>query len=215
MAELVIFDLDGTLADTIEDIAASVNGALARRGLPAHDIPAYKRMVGDGLTTLVTRALPPELRGAALVEELRAEAAAAYAAAPLAATRPYAGIRELLAELKRRGLPFAVLSNKPHALAVTVVAGLFPEAGFALVRGESPDFPKKPDPAAALDIARRLGAAPADCLYVGDSDVDMATARSAGMRAVGVAWGFRGSGELREAGADRVIEEPRELLALL
>ena len=215
MIKLVMFDLDGTLADTIEDIAACVNGALARRGLPAHDIPAYKLMVGNGFRTLIERAAPPEARGTGLLEELRAEAQAAYDAEPVALTRPYAGVPELLSALKARGLALAVLSNKPDGLAVQVVERLFPGAGFSLVRGETPAFPRKPDPAGALDIARRLGAGPSECLYVGDTDIDMETARRAGMTAVGAAWGFRGRRELEEAGADRVIAAPGELLDLL
>jgi phosphoglycolate phosphatase len=212
MPKAVIFDLDGTLADTIEDIAAAINGSLARRGLPLHSIPALKLMVGKGFRHLVTVALPEGSRDEAFVEEIRAEASAYYEAHALDITRPYPGIPELLAELARRGLPRAILSNKPHDLVLRVVEGLFPGQGFAVVRGEVEGFPRKPDPASALDIAARLGLAPGAIAYVGDSNVDMLTARNAGMVGIGAAWGFRGRGELEAAGADAVIEEPLDLL---
>ena len=212
MAQAVIFDLDGTLADTLVDIAAAVNAALARRGLPVHETALYRRMVGDGFLALATRALPEELRPGTLAEELRVEASALYARGCLEATRPYPGVPELLAELGRRGVPMAVLSNKPHELTLRVTAGLFPGIPFRLVRGESPAFPRKPDPASALDAAASLGAAPAATIYLGDSDVDMATALAAGMTALGAGWGFRGARELEAAGAKAVLATPGELL---
>lgn len=215
MSRAIIFDLDGTLADTIEDIAAAVNGALTRRGLAAHGIPALKKMVGNGFRALVVAALPPESRNDDLVEEIRIEASTFYAAHPLDRTRAYPGIPELLAELARLGVPRAVLSNKPHDLVLRVVEGLFPGAGFAVIRGEMPAFPRKPDPASALDIARILERAPADICYLGDSDVDMLTARNAGMLAAGAGWGFRGPEELGLAGADAVLTDPAELLDLI
>lgn len=215
MVQALLFDLDGTLADTIEDLAAVVNAALARRNLPTHEISAYKHMVGNGFTQLVRAALPPRLRTEAMVEELRAEANASYEADPVARTKPYKGIPELLSALAERKLSRAVLSNKPDPLARRVVELLFPGAGFALVRGELPDFPRKPDPASALDIARLLGAEPGDILYLGDSDVDMETAKKAGMVGVGAVWGFRGEDELRAAGARHLVRNPLELLDLL
>lgn len=214
MAKAVIFDLDGTLADTILDIAEAVNISLASRGLPVHDIPAYKLMVGKGFANLVAQALPPGYPREA-AELIRAEASARYAAHPLDKTRAYPGIPELLEALATTGLGRAILSNKPQALVDLVVEGLFPEAGFALVRGEGPGFPRKPDPAQALDLASRLGLEPGQIIYLGDSDVDMETAHNAGMVAVGAAWGFRGARELVQAGADHVIEAPLDLLALL
>ncbi len=215
MTKLVIFDLDGTLVDTIEDIAACVNGALARYGFSTHDAAAYKRMVGDGFTELIRRALPPTHRTEVLVDELRREAAAAYEAAPVAASRPYPGIHELLAELSSRSIALAVLSNKPDRLAVRVVELLFPSLRFAALRGEGPGFPRKPDPSSALDICRQLGVSPEETLFVGDSAVDMETAHRAGFRSVGAAWGFRGAEELKEAGARHLIERPEALLELL
>lgn len=208
----VIFDLDGTLADTIDDIAASINGSLAKRGFPTHDVPTIKLMVGNGFRSLVVAALPRECQEEALIEEIRLEATAYYAAHPLDRTLPYPGVPELLAGLADLGIPRAVLSNKPDELTRAVVDGLFPQAGFAAVRGETPAFPRKPEPASALDIAKILGALPGEILYVGDTNVDMRTAHNAGMRAIGAPWGFRGLAELVEAGAEAVLSEPRELL---
>jgi phosphoglycolate phosphatase len=124
-------------------------------------------------------------------------------------------VRELLAALSARGLPCAVLSNKPDELTRKCVNGLFPLFGFALVRGEGPEFPRKPDPASALEACERLGAAPADVLYLGDTGVDMRTAKAAGMTALGALWGFRGEAELREAGADALLSSPLDLLAYI
>ncbi|HET7838948.1 MAG TPA: HAD family hydrolase [Rectinemataceae bacterium] len=215
MHKAVIFDLDGTLADTLEDLARAVNGALGRRGFPLHPLDAYRRMVGDGFRLLVTRALPEDQRLPDRIEELRAEASADYEEHCLVSTRPYEGVPELLAALHARGIPLAILSNKPHELCLRVVAGLFPGAGFALVRGEAPGFPRKPDPASALDIARRLDLPPSEFAYLGDSDVDMSTAKAAGMTALGAGWGFRGAPELAAAGAAAILGSPMELLDFL
>jgi len=215
MIKLVIFDLDGTLADTILDLSGSVEVALKKRGLPGHSIPEYKLMVGNGFSTLVQRAVPPGLRGTPLQEEIRAEAAAYYAAHPLESTKPYPGIAALLDGLASRGIGRAVVSNKPHELALAVVEGLFPGAGFIEIRGEKPEFPRKPDPKGVLDLAAKAQVRPEEALYVGDSNVDVATAHNARMKVAGAAWGFRGEAELRAAGADYIAQKPEEVLAIL
>jgi phosphoglycolate phosphatase len=215
MKKAVIFDLDGTLADTIEDLANAVNRMLSRRGLPEHDIGAYKLMVGEGFRNLVTRALPEGLRSDDYIEAARAEASADYALRCLERTAPYPGVKELLAALRKRGVACAVLSNKPDALTKKVIAGLFPDGSFAIVRGESPEFPRKPEPASALDLCGRMDASPAETLYLGDSGVDMKTAKAAGFVALGATWGFRGEEELRAAGADALLAAPLDLLQYL
>ncbi len=215
MKKAVVFDLDGTLADTITDLAGAVNRTLSRRGLPEHGFDDYKLMVGEGFRNLIARALPEELRQDDYIESARAEAAADYAGRCLERTRPYAGVRELLSALAAKSVPLAVLSNKPDYLTKKCVSGLFPSVSFALVRGETPDFPRKPDPASVLDACARLGAAPAEVLYLGDSGVDMRTAKAAGMTALGALWGFRGEAELREAGADALLSSPLDLLDYL
>jgi phosphoglycolate phosphatase len=212
MKQAVIFDLDGTLADTIADLAGSVNRSLARRHLPVHDLELFKVMVGDGFRNLISRALPENLRLDEYIEEVRAEAAADYDAHCLDLTAPYPGVRELLAALVQKKLPLAVLSNKPEALTKKCVAGLFPATPFALVRGETAAFPRKPDPSSALDVCERLGASPAETLYLGDTGVDMKTATSAGMVALGALWGFRTEKELRESGAHALLASPLDLL---
>jgi phosphoglycolate phosphatase len=215
MKKAVIFDLDGTLADTIEDLAGAMNRSLRTRGLPEHDFGEYKLFVGDGFRNLVARALPEPSRSEALVQEIWFEAAANYAERCLDMTRPYPGVTELLAALAGRGLALAVLSNKPDDLTKKVTAGLFPGTPFGLVRGETAAFPRKPDPASALDACARLGAEPSEALYLGDTGVDMRTARAAGILALGAAWGFRGEAELRAAGADAILERPGNLLEYL
>ena len=211
----VIFDLDGTLLDTLEDIGNAGNKVLADRGLPTHPIPSYRDFIGEGVVRLVRRVLPEQHQDEetvqACVEAYRQE----YARCWNVRTRPYAGVAEMLDALAGRGLQLAVLSNKPDAFTQLCVRQLLPQWTFAEVLGASEAFPPKPDPASALEIARRLGVSAAECLYVGDSGVDMKTARAAGMFAVGVLWGFRGADEMTDAGAQVLIERPSQLLDLL
>ncbi len=208
----VLFDLDGTLVDSLLDIATLMNATLASHGLPTHPVDAYRRFVGRGITVLAERA--SEGSGAdvaALVAELRAR----YRAAPVTRTRPYDGVAELLAALRARGLPLAVLSNKPHELSVAIVERLFATGTFALVLGQREDTPRKPDPSAALALAHTLGVAPERCAFVGDTDVDVITATRAGMLPVGVAWGFQRRDALVAAGAAHILERPEDFLVLL
>ncbi len=219
----VIFDLDGTLTDTLDDLSFSVNTILARHGFPVHEKDAYKVMVGNGMRALIRRVLPegtlagpPASPGnEALVEALRQEASGFYALHALDRTRAYSGIPELLDTLDSRKIPYAVLSNKPDALARAVVSGVFPARKFFAVRGESAAFPPKPDPASAIDLAKKMGIPAGDIAYIGDSDVDIFTARNAGMKSAGAAWGFRGKRELEEAGADIILSHPLDLIAVL
>ena len=214
----IVFDLDGTLADSLVDIATSVNLVLSREGLPTHPVEAFRLMVGNGMTTLVRRALGPaasSIAGDAEVARLRAAVEAEYDRRCLDETRPYPGIAELLAALKAGKLRLAVLSNKPEAFTHRVVEALFPGAGFDPVLGQGDRFPQKPDPAACLHIAACWGLAPARLALVGDSEVDMRTGLAAGLRPLGAAWGFRGRRELEEAGAEGILAEPRDLLTWL
>ena len=211
--DAVLFDLDGTLADTLDDIAASVNWALERNALDPHPPDAYRELVGEGVGRLVERALPAgrqDLHGAVLAD-LRAH----YTDHMLDKSAPYPGIPELLDELRRRGLPMAVLSNKPEPATRWMVERLFSAWPFAAVQGERPGVPHKPDPGAALAIAAALAVEPARVLYLGDTRTDMETAVAAGMFAVGALWGFRDRAELVAHGAQAVVEHPREVPALL
>lgn len=207
----LLLDLDGTLVDSLGDIAASVNAVLAARGLPTHTVDAYRQMVGDGIGTLVQRAAGAQ--GADL-DDLLAAVRTRYDAHMLDQTAPFPGIDDALAELRQRDVPLAIVSNKPHDKTLRMVEHLFPNVPFGAVLGDRAGVPRKPDPASALEAAQILGTAAESCVFVGDSDVDMLTARAAGMRAVGVSWGFRGADELRRAGADQIIDRAAELLAL-
>ena len=210
-----IFDLDGTLLDTLDDIATAANRALAARGFPIHPHSRYRTFVGDGVVKLISRALPETHRDEATVQAGVSAFAQEYERTWNVQTRPYAGVPELLDALVRRGLKLAVLSNKPDRFTQQCVEDLLANWKFEAVLGASDQFPRKPDPASAMEIARRLGVTPADCLYVGDSGVDMQTARAAHMCAVGVLWGFRGKEELLQDGAQHLINKPSEVLDLL
>lgn len=212
----VFFDLDGTLLDTLSDIAGALNRVLAAHRLPTHPADAYRRMVGSGMRALVERAVPEEVRREIdLVERLERDAREAYAGEATANTRLYPGIAELLADLRGRGLTLGVLSNKPDAMARRVVQYFFAPSTFAAVRGQVEGMPPKPDPAGARAMLEALGVNAAQALYLGDSDVDISTALQSGMMPVGAAWGFRGGEELRRAGAAEVIAHPSELVTLV
>ena len=212
-----MFDLDGTLLDTLADIAAACNSLLEAHGWPRHPVEAYRQMVGNGFATLIRRAVPgPVLASldAPALERLVEEGRGLYARHLHGATRPYPGIPAVLAELARRGFALAVLSNKPDDMTQAVIARQFPAVPFARVCGGRAGMPLKPDPAGALALLREMGIAPGECFYVGDSDVDMRTARAAGMVPVGVSWGFRGEEEVRAAGAACVLHRAEEALLL-
>ena len=170
-------------------------------------------MIGNGIANLVRLALYEPYRGEEREARIRAAVAKEYDARCLATTRPYPGITELLAGLRSRGIPLAVCSNKPDAFTARIVNALFPAGTFAELRGERPGVPKKPDPASALDIAAKLGIPPAHCVFVGDSGVDIATGKAAGMATLGVVWGYRDRMELSEA--DGLAETPEAMPALL
>lgn len=209
----VLFDLDGTLADTLADLAAAMNHTLAAAGYPTHTPDAYRQLIGEGAENLAWRALPPEARDQAPAIALAFRAW--YAEHLIVETRPYPGIPALLDALGARGVPMGVLSNKPAPATEAVMARLFGQWRFGAIAGQIPERPRKPDPAGALFVAAALGVPPEACLFVGDSAIDMETARRANMTPVGVRWGFRGEAELVEAGAQHLLTTPEELLALL
>lgn len=211
--DAVLFDLDGTLADSLGDIGGAMNEALADLALPTHSLEAYKAFVGEGIDALVQRALPAGGEGRA--GELLAVYRARYQARLTKDTRLYPGIAELLDQLTARQVKLAVLSNKRDDFTVELVRRLLPRWSFGCVRGERAGVPKKPDPTSALQIAAELGVAPGRCLFVGDTAIDIKTAAAAGMRAAGVTWGFRPVGELILAGAHHVVHAPAGLAALV
>ena len=211
----VLFDLDGTLLDTLDDLAMAANRVLAARGWPVHPVDAYRYFVGDGVETLVKRILPAALRTTAVLDEAVTAFQREYANTWHDRSLPYPGIPQMLDRLAADGFRLSILSNKPDAFTRLCVQRLLPQWTFDPLLGQRPGVPKKPDPAAALEVARLLGLAPAEILYVGDTAVDMQTANAAGMDAVGVLWGFRTADELQAAGARHLITAPEELLPIL
>lgn len=207
----LIFDLDGTLVDSLQGIAASLNHGLSLAGQATHPLEAVRRFIGNGAKVLVQRGAPKEA-DAGLLDTIGTAFAAHYDVHWPAGTLVYDGIQALLKSLQSRGYPLAVLSNKPHAFTVRMVAGVFPNIHFAAVFGQRAGIPHKPDPTGALEIAAALGVAPADCIVIGDSTMDLETARHAGMRAIAVTWGFHDRERLIEAGADELVADPAELL---
>ena len=216
MKKAVIFDLDGTLADTIASITYCGNLALSRFGLSSFGEEDYKRCVGDGAAMLVRRALlaagDERLEHFDEVYEAYLEI---FAKDCMYQVKPYEGICALLEELKRLSVRIAVLSNKPDRDSLRVVEALFGKGYFDFVQGQRADIPRKPDPAGVYRIMEAFGLSAGDFLYVGDSGVDMKTGRAAGIFTVGVLWGFRDRKELVENGADAVISKPLELLSHL
>ncbi len=210
----VIFDLDGTLLNSLADLGDAMNMVLEDAHLPVHPMEAYRYFVGEGIERLVYQALPEVLRKDPDFSRYVAAMREAYAKRWANKTRPYAGIENLLAGLSERKVRMAILSNKPHEPTRAIVDHLLNGWGFQIVYGARPEIPKKPDPAAALEIAEKLSVLPRQCLFVGDTSIDMATAAAAGMFSVGVLWGFRPAEELIAAGARMLIRNPEDLLAL-
>lgn len=208
----VVFDLDGTLLDTLADLGESSNAALARLGFPTHPLEAYRTFVGDGVNVLIQRILPESHRDAGTVARGVEAFREVYGENWNNRTRPYAGIVEMLDELTARKIPMAVLSNKPHDFTVQCVEEFLPDHHFAVVLGHQQGRPTKPDPDGALEIARQLQLPPAEIAFLGDTSVDMQTACNAGMYPIGASWGFRSVEELQAHGAKVIISRPEELL---
>lgn len=211
----VIFDLDGTLLDTLEDIAGSANSALMKYGFPVHEVDAYRYFVGEGMTTLISRALPAEKRNDDIIADCVKAFRENYSRNWNVNTRPYDGVTELLDALAAKHVKMAILSNKPDNFTKHCTREFLPNRNFEMILGQRDGIPRKPDPVGALEIAEGLGITPSRFLYLGDSAVDMKTAVRAGMFPVGALWGFRPLDELRGHGAQAVIERPMELLGLL
>ena len=211
----VIFDLDGTLVDTLGDIAASMNRALNLRGFPEHAAEDYRDKVGWGIKRLAYLILPEEARQEETVAQVAADASRFYAEVPLVYSRPYPGIPELVAVLRQKKIKTAVLTNKPDPTAQKVIAGLFPAFSFNCVQGEISGKPRKPDPTCVWDLLVDLDLTPANVVFIGDSEVDMEIAAASGCYALGVSWGYRSRETIANAGARRIIEKPEELLELI
>ncbi len=212
MKQLVIFDLDGTLLNTIADLATATNHALEACGFPTHATEVYKNLVGGGITKLFERALPEDMRTPKNVERLRPHFLEYYNMHCCDLTEPYPGIVELLQELRSREIAVAVASNKYQAGVDRLIRHFFPTIEWAAIEGQKEGVPVKPDPSIVFEILSKRPTPKADVLYVGDSGVDMDTARRAGVYGVGVTWGFRGAEELRAHYADAIANTPEEIL---
>lgn len=210
----VIFDLDGTLVNTLDDLADSCNRQLERYGYPTHPTDAYRYFVGNGAKKLVERALPAE-SAASLIDEFLADFKAEYAHHCFDKTAPYSGVPELLERLKEEGVPMAVLSNKPDAETRRVVERYFPSGLFAAVAGQRDAIPHKPDPAGVEPILEALKLEASATAFVGDTWIDMETAKRSACVPIGVLWGFRERAELVEHEAGHLARTPEELASLL
>lgn len=214
MRKLALFDMDGTLLNTLDDIAASCNYALAQGGFPAHEVEAYKAFVGHGPVYLATRALPEKARSEANIAQTRRLFEDYYFAHSMDFTKPYDGAIEMLKAVRAAGLKTAIYSNKPHD-GVVPLAELFFAGLYDYAVGFRDGIPPKPAPDTGLEILRRFGVDAADAAYIGDSDVDMQTAKNIGVYAIGVSWGFRTRDDLENNGADIIIDKMSALAEIV
>lgn len=209
--KLAIFDLDGTLLDTIADLAAATNFALAHYGFPTHKEEEYKFFVGNGINKMFERALPEDKRNEEYITKLRSQFVPYYDVHNSDLSRPYPGMVELLKELQRNNIAIGVASNKYQEAAVKLVLQFFPGVDFALILGQREGVPSKPDPTIAYEIIEHTGIGKEDTVYIGDSCVDMQTGKNAGVTTVGVSWGFRPKAELESYNPDFIADNADEL----
>jgi len=211
----VIFDLDGTLVNSLEDIADSMNKILQNHNFPTHSIKTYKHFIGNGIRNLVYKTLPEANRDEITINECYNLMFAVYRENAVNKTKPYHGIRKLLDELVSRNMKLAVFSNKADEFTKNIVLTLLPEWNFEAIVGLSIEAHKKPNPYVPLQISEKFGLKPEEILYVGDSGVDMQTANNAGMLSVGALWGFRTKEELTSNGARYLLNTPLDLIRIL
>lgn len=214
MVKLAIFDMDGTLLNTLADLAEACNHALRKGGFPVHTEDEYKNFVGRGPMHLIERALPEERRDSATVQKTRGDFSEYYEEHSLDSTKPYDGVDYAMKTAREAGVSIAVLSNKPDEYAVSLSEIFFPGL-IDLPAGSKQGVPLKPDPSAGLEIMRHFGVSPEETVYIGDSGVDMQTGKRLGAYTVGVTWGFRPKNELQECGADVIIDNVEELIKIL
>ncbi|MBA4689016.1 MAG: HAD family hydrolase [Candidatus Galacturonibacter soehngenii] len=215
MFKACIFDLDGTLTDSLESIAYSANRAIAAFGFAPNPVEAYKHFAGDGADTMLERSLIAAGDvNLEYIEPVKQKYKELFQKDCMYLVKPYEGIVELLKILKEKNIKIAVLSNKPHNRAVDVVETLFGKDYFDIIMGQSKHIKRKPSPDGALIIADELGLLTSECIYIGDTNTDMITGKSANMFTVGVTWGFRDRQELEANNADYIIDSPLQLLEI-
>ena len=210
----VIFDLDGTLLNTLEDLALSVNAVLESKGYPGHPVDAYRYFVGDGIDLLVKRTFPEDAWSGSNLDLLIEAVKEEYGRRWADHTEPYAGVAEMLDLLEQMTVPKAIFSNKPHQFALLTVEKLLSHWRFLEVIGIGPHMPRKPDPTGALQIAKKMQLEPSAIVYAGDTDTDMKTAYAGGFYPAAVLWGFRPAEELKAAGAKFLAADPLDLIKL-
>lgn len=215
MKHLVIFDLDGTLLNTIDDLGRATNHALRLSSYPEHNLAAYPMFVGNGVTRLIERALPEDARTPEIIADIRDKFREYYDSHLCDSTVPYPGIHDLLRDLRDMDISLAVASNKYQAAVERLISHFFPDIPWASVNGHKDGVPAKPDPSIVFEILGEVPTRKSKVLYVGDSAVDMETARRACVDSCGVIWGFRPLRELREAHADNIAEHPDDILAIV
>ena len=215
MKKLAIFDLDGPLLNTIEDLGYAANHALQAHGYPTHSIASYPFFVGNGVRRLIERVLPEDARTEATIDRLLVTFKEYYNDHNTDYTKPYEGIPELLSLLSSRGVAIAVASNKYQAATEKLISHFFPTLSFIAVEGQKEGVPVKPDPSIVFEILAKAKTPKADTIYIGDSGVDMETARRACVDSVGVTWGFRPEKELVENHADTIVNSPGDIAKLI
>lgn len=213
--DVCVFDLDGTLINSLTDLAVCVNEALSLHSLPVHPLKEYKQFVGNGARKLITRAMNNRSSDEELYTSVYKAFNMLYNEKCLDKTRPYVGITGLLSKLKENDIKLCILSNKPDEYVKRIVDNLFEGISFDLVWGKKDEYPTKPDPASLLAMLDKLNCSQERCLYIGDSNVDVITAKNADIKFCGVEWGFRGIDELINTGADVVVKKPCEILGLV
>ncbi len=214
MIKLAIFDLDGTVCDTIDDLADATNFALSSLGHPTHSVEKYKYFVGNGIPKLIYRALPEKNRTEAEILEAKTLMLNYYGVHFADNSTPYQGIMEMLSSLKEKGIHIAICTNKAHHMAVTIADKIFGGI-FEEVIGQQEDRPLKPDPFSPMEIINKFGATPEETVFIGDSGVDMQTAVNTGTHSIGVTWGFRTVEELKENGAQQLADTPSEIISII
>ena len=215
MKKLVIFDLDGTLVNSIEDLGHAANYALAQKGFPIHNLSSYPMLVGDGVKNLLLRAVPESMRHDSSINDVLKIFKEYYDTHNCDYTVPYDGIQELIDELTELGVKVAVASNKYQEATEKIVKHYFPMVDFVAINGQKEGIPVKPDPSIVFDILAKAQISKDETIYVGDSGVDMDTARRACVDSIGVTWGFRPEKELIEHYADNIVHNPKEILDLV
>lgn len=215
MKSLIIFDLDGTLLNTIQDLGNAVNYALKEMGYPTHLMSAYPSMVGNGVRKLIERSLPTEAANPQIIDRMLQHFKRYYDEHCCDFTEPYPGIPELLTKLSADGVNLAVTSNKYQEAVTKIILHFFPDDNWQAVLGNTQRMPRKPDPSIVFGALSECPTPKRDCLYVGDSGVDMETARRACIESVGVTWGFRPQLELEATHADHIVHTPDEILTLV